>query len=314
MTLFTNKEDRRLPLLTQFYQVKGYYTADEEIGPISKSGNLPPEADRFIYLYSHGFSDECYQNDLTWTKDPNLSPIDFEFPYLDSCLIFAVTSNWYEFFALFQYTVCEIMDFLALSASSGENFVFKAEWQAKLKDWKEQEDSWIKEMETNDEYYKVFETAPPLHILNAYKEQFSNREHFILGAEGIGICQGQKNQCFTLVHDVIVDLTEAIKAGNNLHSCRMCDNVFLRKRKDREWCSDRCASLVRKKRQRRIATLSNPMEIAYNKWSEKHSQFGDAIPEFIAWMEADKGNRPELEEMIKSVREWDDRRKAHLTI
>ena len=78
MALFTNKADRKLPLLTQFCQLEivpapdmDFFISPELVQFIS------PELDRFLFLYGNDFSDQSYSEEGIWSSSDEIGELDY---------------------------------------------------------------------------------------------------------------------------------------------------------------------------------------------------------------------------------------------
>jgi hypothetical protein len=232
VAIFTNKQDRALPLLTQFYQLdtaKDTYPpeiekafelrlSDEQlIAAFGEYQNqIPHEVDRFLYLFAEGFSDESFSTEKLWSEehgvytDPDTDP----------------SEGWREAVTSFHAAVAHLMDALARRpriATDGDT------------------ETTLQSIEIVNRRMLAPQIGldDPLRLRVFYAPDESE--------EGL-------NDFDRLAAVIGLSLSECVAGRSTLIVCQECFSPFVSNRKGHSYCSYRCASRVgqrerRKKRQ-----------------------------------------------------------------
>ena len=226
MALFTNKRDRKLPLLTQFYQLDVHGSQEEyDRAREDEDVLLAPEPDQFIYLFSEGFEDEAYSKPGTWSAQKERGFYDIR-----------PDDGWDGNLQIIHECICTVMEAVAFEQIPNLYEPIP--------------------MTYIDENGKeiAYEKDPPILTLNRYLAIYSIPPHFALDDKRLVV--HEKNKYLTDYENMIVavfsELIAFTKTGKLFLFCQECSSVFQPVKSERRFCSYRCTARAGQRRRREM--------------------------------------------------------------
>jgi predicted nucleic acid-binding Zn ribbon protein len=202
MALFTNKADRKLPLLTQFCQLEIIKTSDEY------EGDLPfvsPELDRFLFLFGENFSDKAYSEEGLWSSGEEIKLHDH-----------APNLGWNDHMLLIQHIL---------------NIFMRAHITKDFSEIKEEFEEIEVFMDILDSVIISYQSQE--YII--YTESANFKAGKDLKYHDLNILP-----CLNLASQIADELIDLAKKSKPARFCAECRNPFVVMKEDQRFCSARC--------------------------------------------------------------------------